>query len=1367
MNEQSKSHWQIKTVPITNANEDKLSHESIAELLDEKIKYLFDEDNIPSCICLNGEYGSGKSTIINLLFEKWKSASNKKVVHFNIWRHKEENTYYALFRNIFYALKNNNNKDFRQHDFIESITESDEVFDLDTQFSEMVYASFSKKRTNQDELNKGLSEFVEELPKYTYKLTKGLLKTLFIGSTIAAGIAGVIDFLFEQNLIGSVLFAFKVFVIAAASSSVFSILSKNIFKNLPTLFKFHVQPSELSISLPSITNTEQLQCVFRNILSDHRKKNDTSKLLIVIEDVDRKHNDEIIDTLNELRTFIDLGKAIFIIPCDLNNIERAFYDSAIDKASDIDEQYVRWKAKDFCSKIFSHTISLPPQGQQDLRTFLVNKINVESPKNPLKKLLEDESSFEQLIDILLVNSIKTPREAINIYNRFTLQIEHAIKLEKKSNRLNEGTISNHILQYARIYMLSTFYGFEKHLLRYPELPHWIIDNFRNRAEHYDLMKMEDNDLVVSLGGEIPEYAKNYFSELIKSGVLSLEVEEFVSRTEIYDSPLVKAFIYLDEVSYSGLLGNAIYDKVVRALKSRNIKVVLSLLEDDPKDTSILISKLLANVNYSSDFQSYVPSLIDIVPHVAPSNKRLIVNFVLEHFNRMTDVILYSFPVQNIENLFSTGNKPQVVIAKKRYFSVLSDAKESVSDYCSKEKVFEIVLMMVNGIDKDKEYVEDNLKELIKEITHIPVDIEIEYEQRKQLLNLTLDLEENTIVEIFSPNILNRLTTDLDDFYENFDELKDSMNRLISIFIKIDKTDVLNIINNISGYENAFLDEWFIELVQKYEDYFKEKDHLLKVNDSISNNIIVNYLTDSKYKENEQLIRDSMTVFSELDGYAFEKLETKNTPSFDVVLGLYKEIISSSTNNEFLSFIYIIIDAHEAQAHYNFINLLFDTIKEAIASNLIGQTIDTSEFSKSQITAEFLSRSDRLTKLKSEKANEIRDVVFPEFRKHIRSNSANNDQSRALFTFIDTLNSDAKFSDILCSWIENKNYAFSNGTPLTSYRDYLNVIELSLDKLSGDYLTMILSYCDYQVTNYLSDKEQTLNAWQWINKIADVNCDLNIFRTQLIPLIMNNYSNKDAYFSGKNVLPIVKFMEKFAPFEEVAEQNQYNDFFIWAMEQDVSLISFLSDKFGSFERDQKIQSINIINESDDWNEIIPVFIQNTSEIQEFVISLLTEQFNIEIIKKIYSKTSKDLDWSLISINAAGQLFESKYFSAGHYINKLNNEIIANFDVSEILTQFNDFLMELLRDNTTNKFLALDLIDKFELLVVPKSDLALTIKSELIDVCDINNTIDELSKIRSWIKKHNLTKSTGIINRYKEIKKVSDGEFSLKLNSIIKY
>ncbi|MDE1315424.1 P-loop NTPase fold protein [Vibrio aestuarianus] len=178
MNNRLQSSWQIKTVPVSTVNDDKLSHDVISELLDEKIDSLFKEDNIPSCICLNGEYGSGKSTITNLLFERWNGSTNKKVIHFNIWRHEKENTYYALFRNVFYALTNKRNRDFRDKKFLETLVYENEISSLDEKFSDLVYSSFTKKEVNQKKLDEGIASFIKELPKYTTLLTWGVIKTI-------------------------------------------------------------------------------------------------------------------------------------------------------------------------------------------------------------------------------------------------------------------------------------------------------------------------------------------------------------------------------------------------------------------------------------------------------------------------------------------------------------------------------------------------------------------------------------------------------------------------------------------------------------------------------------------------------------------------------------------------------------------------------------------------------------------------------------------------------------------------------------------------------------------------------------------------------------------------------------------------------------------------------------------------------------------------------------------------------------------------------------------------------------------------------------------------------------------------------------
>jgi hypothetical protein len=1369
MDNRLQSSWQIKTVPVSTVNDDKLSHDVISELLDEKIDGLFKEDNIPSCICLNGEYGSGKSTITNLLFERWNGSTNKKVIHFNIWRHEKENTYYALFRNVFYALKNKKNRDFRDRKFLETLVNEDEISSLDESFSDLVYSSFTKKEVNQKKLDEGLSNFIQELPKYTSLLTWGIIKVVFLGSLAIGSLAGLVDFIIDRNVSDSIISAVKVFILLFTSTTICSFFSKNIFKNLPTLFKFHITPSEKSISLPSISNTEQLQSVFRNILSKHSGNPDCQNLVIVIEDVDRKHNDEIIDTLNELRTFIDLGKAIFIIPCDLNNIQRAFYESAIDKSEGIDEKEVQWKAKDFCSKIFSHTISVPPQSQLDLREFLIAKIKNESECHPLNDILETADELESLIDILLVSSIKTPREAINIFNRFTLQLEHALKLEKKERRLKAGTISTNILPYARVYMLSTYYGLEKNLLKFPELPTWIVNYFRTRTNHFELVDPEA--VSINLGDHIPKYAHQYFKGLIENGVVNLEVEEFVSRTEVYDSSLIKAFIYLDEISYSGVVGNEIYNKVSSAIKTRNMVALNSFIDEEKDEISEVISKITDNLSYSSDFTTFLPSLVELAPLISPQYQRKIVKFIIEHFDRINKATLYSFKPEVIDNIFSIANSNTRKV-KQRYFSVLSNEQESISDYCSPERLFEIVLMLIQNIDKRANYVDNATIELLKGFVNIPTTNEDnEVLQRDRYIEILSTLDKQTIITLFSSKILLRFTDDLDKYLAYSSDAESAVkgiDKLISIFIEIDKTTTISAITNFPLFENNELQLWFIRLVKEHLEYFKDKNNLLKASKLIKETIFDEDLTEEAFTDNKELLTNAITLFAQLDTYAFDNFESKNTAEFHSLLKFYQEHIEKgSASVEFLEFIFEFIYTHETVANYTFLTHLFDSITPFLKINLINKPISSVEFEKSKTLANFIVRGN-LIKENDDSSSELIHVLLKQMQTHINQNQANTEISAALFEFINILNGAENVNRGLAKWIESAGLKLAgNNTPLASYRDYLNIIDLVKNDLSKEYLTQMISVFSSLIVNYPGNEAYVSLAWQWLEKIASIDNSLPTLKTTVEKHIFTNLVHKESYFKGIYQKDIINILAKLLPYEVEAEQQSYNDLLLWSVEESPELINLLANNITFFENPDMYKALNIISDSEQWELILSDVNNETEKYESFIEYLMVEQQDKALITKAYDKTSSYLNWSDISKRSVNRIAENLDFAKISFINSLDNNIVCNFNILEIKGEFEKLITELLKDNMDNKILSLALIDKFKLQVNSSSSLLNVIKGHFVDACDINTDIDKLQKLKEWLKNKKLTRESGINKKLGELQKLADGEKERKIGMLIKY
>lgn len=1359
------NHWQLKTTPVLEKKDDKLSHDSIAELLREKIDYLFSQDNIPSCICLNGEYGSGKSSIVNLLFKKWEGATNKKVVHFNIWRHKDENTYYALFRNIYYALKNKANKDFRKKDFLENLTESGEILNLDCDFSKLVYASFSKKEIDKRDILRKIKDFTNDLPKYVCQLSWGIVKLLFVLSLVFSIVVFVIEIVSSQELEGSFHTASKFFLFFLTSSVVISSLFRNIFKNIPTLFKLHIQTAETTVSLPSISNTEQLQSIFRNMLHKYCNNGEGKKLIVIIEDVDRKHNDEIIKTLNELRTFIDLGRAIFIIPCDLKNIERAFVESGIDKSKDLDDRYIKWKAKDFYSKIFSHVVTIPTQCQQDLRCFLVNKINEESLKHPINKYFINSQTLDDLVDILLVNSIKTPREAVNIFNRFTLQFEHALKLEKGSDRLNEGTVSNRVLEYARIYILSTYYGLEKELLRYPELAAWILKIFRSNDNQNRFISSDFS----SFTDLIPGYAVDDVIKMYDDGVISSEIEEFVSRTELYSSDLVKSFIYLDETSYCGLVGNKIYNEVLSCLKTKNINKLKSLLAGDLNEISEVVERVTRNISYRTDYQTILPSLIDVFDLLDKTKKSSIANFVLEHFNRISHKDLYEFTPKSVTDVFRFGDERSAGGAKCEYFSVLGDGREAITEYCNEEKAFDISVALIIALDMDLNYVPSENRDELKEYLAIPFDDEIEFSKRKKYLELILELDEKTIREVFDYRLLNRCVSDVENFYYNYPdnkEIKKGFDILIKNLIIEDRSAVIEYMDVFSQSDNLELKTWYLDFIKKNEKYFKEDVYAEKAANAIVSNILLKHLTPDKYSGSEELIDVAITQFAQIDGTIFKAKGSRTRIGFDNIVSHYKELILNNNSSSFLEYVLKCIDKHEEVANYFFYNYLSDSVMEYVTLNLCNASIDSDDHLRCIVLADFMVQKNWEIKWSELQKEQLRDFLMAELDLKISQNGVNSDSVKAIYCFVKKLSCSPSFKKVLAHWLEEKNVSIRNNVnSLQLYEGYLEIVDLVKEELGRDYLNQLLSRCDYWVSSNRGNYERALLGWKWIFEIAVLDVKLSGFADKIIPEIFNNYKNRERSFDKKIKYYVCLVLTLAEVYKDETRREQYFEFLLWAANDDIDLMENIGTDIEYASLDQQYRVLQLISTQNKWDII------NTEELfSEKVAIKLSKYMIIEckdfsLFEKFYEHTVELYSWSNIITQSFLSVCTRNLIDLAKGVNELDTKLISKFDKSKANGEVDMYIIELLNEDFDKKITALSLIDKLKLDV--NVDVLNEITTKFVNVVDINTDFVVLQMLKEWIKKHKKVRSTGINARLKEILKIADGELELKIKRLVKY
>jgi len=218
-----------------------------------------DDRNTHLTIGLFGYWGSGKSSIIKTLQEKYEkdNSGKMKVFIYDAWKYSEDD-----FRRTF-------------------ILELRKFFGLDTKEEEEL---FYKDKT----------EDVKYIPKIDgYSLL--LLIIVFVLLMIAGYFYLKLNII--QNFLGSL-------SIGGLVSILFS------------LFRQVIVYHRIAITTTKLFAPEQFENRFKKTIEEIKKKNEIKKLVIAIDNIDRCHKEQVFEILLTIKNFLEIEDVVFIVPVD-------------------------------------------------------------------------------------------------------------------------------------------------------------------------------------------------------------------------------------------------------------------------------------------------------------------------------------------------------------------------------------------------------------------------------------------------------------------------------------------------------------------------------------------------------------------------------------------------------------------------------------------------------------------------------------------------------------------------------------------------------------------------------------------------------------------------------------------------------------------------------------------------------------------------------------------------------------------------------------------------------------------------------------------------------------------------------------------
>lgn len=302
----------LRDEPLTNKEADRFGYSDIAEKITDIIKNV----KPPFTIGLYGQWGSGKTSICQLVENDLKEIDGFKVFYFDIWKYEKDS-----FRRQF-------------------LIQLDENLKLGLNF---------KSKLNQD---LSILDPTQGEVKIDKKIILNPIGTVLILLCLVSLLLLIGTFLFQRlnqewiRLLSSILFSstFSGFVLQALVNSIVRV--------------------QKTITFYKTDSAEGFEERFSEVLNKIKNK----KLLVIIDNLDRLTSENAISVLSDIKTFLakdrSCNNTIFLIPCDnkaINDHLHKIYDSNFD-------------ADEFLRKFFNLTFKIPRLLDLELDDYILEKL---------------------------------------------------------------------------------------------------------------------------------------------------------------------------------------------------------------------------------------------------------------------------------------------------------------------------------------------------------------------------------------------------------------------------------------------------------------------------------------------------------------------------------------------------------------------------------------------------------------------------------------------------------------------------------------------------------------------------------------------------------------------------------------------------------------------------------------------------------------------------------------------------------------------------------------------------------------------------------------------------------------------------------
>ncbi|MFP4259682.1 MAG: P-loop NTPase fold protein, partial [Opitutales bacterium] len=426
---------------VRASQDDAFGHRDLADALRSLIEST--DHKPPYSIGLLGSWGSGKSSIKELYLcslngeeRDLESDSNgrtrtKKIksITFNAWRFGGENIKRALIRHVFVSIGG----------------KSDEIMDrLFRRFEHSIKEPKGLKRICQDLLDHWFGQAIQ-------------LIILFFGILGFIGVVFGIGKLFgiENNWMLS--------VVSAAGLAALGTIAKELFAQNRLLMPIFNEGLRVDEPVSGAEQYEQLLLEQLEKFKRSKEGKHCERIVVFLDDLDRLSSEEMVAGLDAVRTFLEIDAEnlpqglglIFVISCDEGLVADALAKRSKRNGDIPGTISDAASARRYLDRIFQFRLDVPDIPKQDMRTFVVKRMNEDLP-SLVKDLHERSIDLEAVVNRLVHYDVSSPRNAIQLVNAFSQSWWLACRREregagsKRAGGLSKGAVTEHPISLAAV-----------------------------------------------------------------------------------------------------------------------------------------------------------------------------------------------------------------------------------------------------------------------------------------------------------------------------------------------------------------------------------------------------------------------------------------------------------------------------------------------------------------------------------------------------------------------------------------------------------------------------------------------------------------------------------------------------------------------------------------------------------------------------------------------------------------------------------------------------------------------------------------------------------------------------------------------------